>query len=290
MHYDILCVKYLLIFGVCTDSFEGSDRHGIFSSFWRTGSKQSPTAFVISMVEEDEPASQRCKASKQHNVVRPYHLQKNGTRHRVCKLFFLSTLDISATTVTTALRNSELGFPGQECPDRHISSTKVSQPDLDFVLKHISTFPKMKPHYNRHDSTHDYLPYNLNIRIMHGLYLEFCTEHGRVPVKEPIYRGVFHEDCNLSFHKPKKDSCLLCDKYENKLITYDEYNSHIKRRKLIRKEPKLIPHSTPAPMTWTKYCHHQAHPREQYFTSKSCMYTTSPFIPLVQAAARFLVE
>ena len=268
--------------------FNRSTRQDIFSAFWATGNKESQSSFILSMVDEEEPTSQRRKESiKQHNVVRQYHMQKEGARHRVCKTFFMSTLDVSATTITTALRNSKLGFAEKDRRGKHTPSTKTSQSDKDFVCKHIRSFPKMKPHYNRHDSTRDYLDAKLNLKIMYGLYVQFCKEHCREPVKEPIYRRVFHSDFNLAFHKPKKDTCIVCDKYEHGSILYDEYNAHI-RHKLMhskktpwtRQGQRLTLNFIQHVLTWNKFCQHQAHLQALFSINESWLSIICQYIRL----------
>ena len=94
----------------------------------------------------------------------------------------------------------------------------------------------MKPHYNRHDSTRDYLDQNLNIRTMYGLYVKVCEKQNRAPVKEPIYRRIFNTRFNLAFHKPRKDSCLTFDKYKEKQIDEATYQTHFARRERAQAE------------------------------------------------------
>lgn len=55
----------------------------------------------------------------------------------------------------------------------------------------------------------------LNIALMYRLYIEFCHEQNEHPVKEHIYRAVFHSyNPPLAFHHPKKDRCTFCSLYD----------------------------------------------------------------------------
>ena len=48
---------------------------------------------------------------------------------------------------------------------------------------------------------------------MYRLYKDKCTEEDAVPVSSSMYRTIFNAEFNLSFHKPKKDMCLLCAQF-----------------------------------------------------------------------------
>ena len=82
---------------------------------------------------------------------------------------------------------------------------------------------------------------------MHELYLEKYI--GSFPEKQivshAIYRKIFNEEYNFSFHLPKKDQCNICVKYnkgvlektvnDNDKKTYDE---HQRKKMRARKEKK----------------------------------------------------
>lgn len=72
----------------------------------------------------------------------------------------------------------------------------------------------MESHYCRKTSSKRYLDRKLSIVKMYELYMEHCKECHTKPVSLNVYRRVFCTSCNLSFHKPKKDQCLLCYTYE----------------------------------------------------------------------------
>ena len=48
---------------------------------------------------------------------------------------------------------------------------------------------------------------------MYTLYNEQCTDHGKTPAPERVYRTVFCERYNLSFHRPRKHKCMACNAY-----------------------------------------------------------------------------
>ncbi|KAK3092951.1 hypothetical protein FSP39_009293 [Pinctada imbricata] len=78
------------------------------------------------------------------------------------------------------------------------------------VREHIESFPALEGHYTRKDSNRRYLGHELNITKMYELYLELHKGKLREDelVSQPIYRRIFNEEYNFSFHKPKKINAL----------------------------------------------------------------------------------
>ncbi|CAH1107037.1 unnamed protein product [Psylliodes chrysocephalus] len=72
---------------------------------------------------------------------------------------------------------------------------------------------------------------------MYSLYVEFCNDAQKKPVKESFYRYIFFTHYNLYFHVPKVDRCDVCEevklrKKENTLTTgkAEKYENHIKEK------------------------------------------------------------
>lgn len=64
----------------------------------------------------------------------------------------------------------------------------------------------MEPQYCRSNTKREYLECNL---------YELSKEGVSNRDKENIYWKVFSNELNLSFHKPKKDRCDICDTFRN---------------------------------------------------------------------------
>jgi hypothetical protein len=78
---------------------------------------------------------------------------------------------------------------------------------------------------------------------MYKMYVDTCQSDGVNPVSNSLYRDIFNTDYNLSFHKPKKDQCLLCNIYHEEkrrnVLTAErekEYEEHIDRKQEARAE------------------------------------------------------
>lgn len=74
----------------------------------------------------------------------------NGKVIRVCKTFFLNTLSISQTFVTTALiKKKSGGIVSADERGRHCHHIRVPDFVRDSVCDHISQFPIEESHYSR---------------------------------------------------------------------------------------------------------------------------------------------
>ena len=72
---------------------------------------------------------------------------------------------------------------------------------------------------------------------MYRLYKDKYTEEDAVPVSSSMYRTIFNTEFNLSFHKPKKDMCLLCAQFSEAERTNvltdalrNEHKEHVARK------------------------------------------------------------
>jgi len=83
---------------------------------------------------------------------------------------------------------------------------------------HIGQFQTVSSHYCRRSSDRQYLPESLTLAEMYRMYTSESTAMGRVPAKRKIYSDIFHSCYNVSFHRPKKDLCDLCEKFSRSTV------------------------------------------------------------------------
>lgn len=161
------------------------------------------------------PQRRFVNATRKRTVSRYYYFNKDDRKIRVCELFFRNTLSISNGPINKAF--SEVGtsgsFEGQDRRGKHEPVNKTKEIDVEIVKEHIEAFPKMESHYCRKTSSKMYLDSNLSISKMYELYQEKCKNASKTPVSINVYRNIFCTQYNLDFHKPKKDQCLMCNKY-----------------------------------------------------------------------------
>lgn len=162
--------------------------------------------------------------------------------------FFFATLSISESYVDHALKHQTGGiFVGEDKRGKHKPHNKTSKDALDKVRKHIESFPAVEGHYTRKESNRTYLGADLNIARMYQLYLDNYKD--KLPeqdlVSQAVYRKVFNEEYNFSFHIPKKDQCSLCVRYyrdkDNGSLSpemKEDFEQHQQRKVRAREEKK----------------------------------------------------
>ena len=129
---------------------------------------------------------------------------------------------------------------------------------LHQIDNHIKSFPTRESHYSRHDNTHkSYLPSDLSFSIMLELYLEkhepLITAGGNPKplVSYHTYLTRFNIKFNISFGRPRSDTCVTCDEFNIKLKCADvtqkqtlllEKNLHLRKAfTLFLKRIPLLP-------------------------------------------------
>ena len=137
---------------------------------------------------------------------------KATERIRVCKEYYLHTLDISQRRIEWAHAKAEK----ETHEDKRGKHKKCQIPDteIDIIKERINSFPRIPSHYCRKSSKTEYLEPQLSMSKMYQAYVESYKERGIKFKKENIYRQVFDNEFNLSFYIPKKDRCDTCEEYK----------------------------------------------------------------------------
>lgn len=83
-------------------------RKKIFDNYWSLGDCTLQRQFIITSLEKIQPRNRRPKEGSQRSLNYAYnlyddYLERRGPT-RVCKTFFLQTLDVSCQTVKTAIK------------------------------------------------------------------------------------------------------------------------------------------------------------------------------------------
>ena len=226
------------------EQISDTERNSIFSEYWHTGSYERQREYIVNLIDEHETRSHRTHTKKPHiQVRRHYHLITSQGRVRVCKQFFLGTLSIKKNTVEYAFKkkmphNTVL----HDMRGKQKNASKVTEEQKQYVRRHILSFHVVDSHYIRESSKRKYLPEGLNITKMFEMYKDYMAELGvkNLIVKEWNYRNIFNTKFNYSFHKPKKDRCLICEngipEDENEKTRYEK---HIQQKERAREENEV---------------------------------------------------
>lgn len=230
----------------CYDKLNYDNRKLIFDSYWELGDHTRQWDFIaqhVTVVHKKQQIANRSLTRR--NFSREYNLTVDNIQFKVCKNMFLQTLSISETVVNTTLsklKNSPT--ISKDMRGKHFSRPNVIADDVKNLIKeHISSFPAVESHYIRHDSKREYLESGLSISKMYRLYTEWIkdkpTNSSTINATLRQYNDIFNNDFNLSFFKPKKDLCDVCEQYklssdEEKIQIQTSYEEHIKNKTLAR--------------------------------------------------------
>lgn len=219
----------------CTSNFTITDRAKIFDDFWKLKDDEK-LAFYFKFVKCKSVVRRRVSESNKKNTSYDYYFQIGERMQRVCRLFFLNTLNISKRRIYYAFKNcqdSTSAIPTTSKRGKHIKKS-TSEEQLSEIRRHIESFEMIDSHYCRASSQKMYLEANLSITKMYQLYIEKCEK----PAKKCIYEKVFKNEYNIGFHKPKKDVCDKCYEYSRKeSLTEDEtkiYQGHLLEKDICR--------------------------------------------------------
>ena len=172
-----------------------------------------------------------------------YYLTDDGQNIRVCKTFYLSTLDISQKRINNyhATKSEAAATPTHHLWGKKGNNT-VPEEVKNGIRRHIKSIPRVEAHYVRADTNKEYISqWGLSVTALYRKYIEQCEADETTPAKLHLYRHIFNTEFNIAFHFPKKDRCDKCEEIKaNQRPTNEEkagYDAHI-RGKLETKEER----------------------------------------------------
>ena len=206
----------------CQGKFNESERHTIFHSYWQLGDIYKQRQFIakfatIKVTGKNKLLSSSSRRKWTVSYSLPQRQADGSTKAvKVCKTFFHHTLGITDRTVSTVHKKlSAIGICMEDLRGRHNNRpNRATENQQSDIRKHIESFQPIESHYCRKDSGKQYLPANLTVSKMYEAYTENCPL-SEVPASINVYRRIFNEEYNLSFHTPLKDQCDQCAAYRN---------------------------------------------------------------------------
>jgi len=226
----------------CSLNFDEDYRIKLCSYFWTLEYNRQKN-YILSCVTQKpvkRHVSEQVRKAKEFSKMYTFSLN-SSMKVRVCKQFFLKTLEISHGPVDKAFEGvgSENGMFIKNDDRGKTPATNKTPSDVIYEIKsHIEKFPTIESHYCRATTKRKYLDPTLSIAKMYELYLQDCKSReldSKYFVCLTVYRNIFCKNYNLDFYKPKKDQCLQCETYKKLCKPQEEqiinnYENHIRRR------------------------------------------------------------
>ncbi|CAH2100600.1 unnamed protein product [Euphydryas editha] len=230
----------------CGETFSFEIRNDIMRTFYKLGNRELQWQYIIKYVTSESVKKLQVIRNKNRTQTIRYYLPLEDDKVRVCKVFFLNTLQISEQTVYTAIEKNDSDLDKMDNRGKHNNRPhKMSVPTEESIVSHIKLFPSKEAHYVRKSSKRKYLCETLNISKMYRLYTDWFKKQtdGRYSDDQMAtkrqYETIFNTKFNYSFFNPKKDLCGTCTLYEqlegeNKESLKDKYMKHISNKERIR--------------------------------------------------------
>lgn len=189
----------------------------IFNEFYNLETYNMQTSYLFTVVKVcNKQRTYTVNPNSKRQKTRVYCLiDATGNEVKVCKEFFQNTLQVSAGRIDRILKHKgNQSTPPCDRRGKAPAANKTSPNKIAELKAFIEKFPKYESHYALHKSKNrKYLGPDLNITKLYSLY----TKEVANPVSNFVFRKIFNEEFNLSFHPPISDSCRKCDAYAIKI-------------------------------------------------------------------------
>lgn len=233
----------------CFNNFSEQDRQNIFSSYWSLANIEKQRQFIHNSMVTNEPRYRYVREGgirpvRQKNMKYFFTINENVTR--VCKVFFMNTLNINSRIIRTVLEKSnKVANVLLESDQRgkHGNQPKVKPEIREGIKAFIESIPKIESHYTRAHSSKLFIDGSKTVTNLHKDYVIQCKEKKIEYGNYQLFYRIFNTEHNISFFSPKKDQCELCVAYENsdenqKNCLKQEYDIHISEKEMSRAEKK----------------------------------------------------
>lgn len=226
----------------CNKKFSHEDRKEIHSRYWNLKNNTLQRQFVASHLEKLCPKYRRTVEGSNRSVNLSYLLTLNGIKVKVCKKFFMSTLDIGDKFIRTTWKKSDgKGVVERDRRGNFMKRETVPAVVKDKIREHINSFPRIESHYLRAQTTKEYIDGSLTLAQMYRYYKLQEESEGRPVAKKCTYEHIFNHEFNITFFQPKKDQCAICEAYKNsspeeQAVFDSSYKKHIYNKDRSREE------------------------------------------------------
>ena len=198
----------------CAKMFSQAERQKIFNEFWKLPDNEKSVFYIRTTEYSVKQRTRTPSKESRRKYSYKYFFFKGTQKVRVCKEFYLQTLDISQRRIEWLYKkkvDKQDFFSDQR--GNHVKK-QIPDPATEYIKRHINSFPRIPSHYCRQHSNKEYLESTLSLTKMYSVYVEKCeTEHIHAE-RICTYRRVFNENFNIEFQKPKKDRCDICEEYK----------------------------------------------------------------------------
>lgn len=226
----------------CYEKFTSLQRQAIFDAYWNIGELNQQRSFIQSCMSDVTPRYKYTNAMRPRQANKAFHFIVNGGPIRVCKPFFVGTLNISDRVIRTVIQKCQNhGVLENDRRGKHDNHTTTDETLISDIKTFIDSIPRVPSHYTRQTSTREYIDGGKTITDLFNDFKVAQEKNSKPYGKYCMFYRTFSKEYNISFFCPRKDQCDLCLQYTNsnaeqKSMIHDKYIAHIKEKKLSRNE------------------------------------------------------
>jgi len=226
----------------CKNNFDEPTRLQLFNAYWELADLQRQREFIVRHAQEIKPKYRYSSTQNLRALDTSFYFEFNGSKIRVCKTFFKSTLDLNDRVIKTALsKKTELGVIEGELRGKHGNQPTIDPQIKQSVLDFINTIPWIESHYLRAQTTREFISSDKCLADLYRDYKSTRENNGLPFATVSTFNRIFNTDFNISFFVPNKDQCDVCECYKNandeeKRKLSQNYEQHLKEKTLARIE------------------------------------------------------
>lgn len=177
----------------CWDKINEEQRLTLFNSYWKLGNIQLQRAFIRSCMTDVSPKYRYTNAANPRLLNQAFYFTVDGVKIRVCKSFFIRTLDISDRQIRTVKsKTNGSGFVERDLRGRHENRKKIDPNVLQDIKNHINSIPRIESHYLRASTSREYIGGEKSIRDLWRDFTKSQEEHNKPTVEYWLYYKTFN--------------------------------------------------------------------------------------------------
>lgn len=176
----------------CKNKFTETERQKIFEEFWAMGDIEKQRHYIFKAMKTVTPKYRyvRADATCNRSNNQSFYLKCGVDSEciRVCKYFFMATLDITIRMIRTILeKQSETGCIDSDHRGRKVGKVVLDDNLIQGVKDHINSIPRIESHYLRAQSTREFIEGGKTLIQLYRDYKALSEANNKSFVKESMY-------------------------------------------------------------------------------------------------------
>ncbi|CAH1110705.1 unnamed protein product [Psylliodes chrysocephalus] len=157
----------------CINRITQEQRSILFDEYYNLIDINRKREFISRNMESIKP-NYRYPQPNSRRLNNAFYFQINQDKIRVCKLFFMRTLDINARTIYTVIQKSISGSVSDDKRGKHGKHKRVDDDIKNGIKEFIASIPRIESHYLRAQSNKEYIEGGKTIADLQREYQMQC--------------------------------------------------------------------------------------------------------------------